>query len=342
MITNLLPVATKIRDMDVLVGAAFLDDINDASSSTYHLSNHIANIDTGIIDAWKLIGNNATIGTAFAKDWSVLLQVKDIANTPSKMDAFGPFSGGTIRNFNEFLNTYMTCTPCNTCTPPAAGSWASRFPKLDAVLKNSVEIYQTHKTTPDFLSSFYCGEVLAKNAINKRDGGQFMLRYMAENNITDQSQMVDRKFEYVNPNAINKQKEFDIFLGKSNTNGVWFIECKSYEETTPIDVEQLKAYFSSIDKMVNLNYIFNSSKMSTETIAKEAVQALLFDKTSNLSKDKGNELFEVIWGNNTLSKSLFGNNIDFNSPQDKIDSKIRFVDLIKSTTSNFYKFIEVK
>ena len=28
MITNLLPVATKIRDMDVLVGAAFLDDIN--------------------------------------------------------------------------------------------------------------------------------------------------------------------------------------------------------------------------------------------------------------------------------------------------------------------------
>ena len=30
MITNLLTVATKIRDMDVLVGAAFLDDINPA------------------------------------------------------------------------------------------------------------------------------------------------------------------------------------------------------------------------------------------------------------------------------------------------------------------------
>ncbi|KAF2517833.1 fibronectin type III domain-containing protein [Flavobacterium foetidum] len=340
-IADLNNVLVKLLSYDIPVQKAFLQDIDSKCDNNKSLCVHISGIDEGIIVAWKSIIDNASIGTAFAKDWDVLQIVKDIINTPSKMAAFGPFEKGTIRNFDEFLNTYMACTPCNTCDTPAPGSWPSRFPKLDAVLKNSVEVYGTHKTTPDFLSSFYCGEVLAKNAINKKDGGQFMLRYMAENNITDHSQMIDRKFEYINPNAVQKQKEFDIFLGKGNIDGVWFIECKSYEETTPIDVNQLKAYFSSIDKVVNLNYVFNINKMITEAAAKEAVQALLCNKAEGTLKDNGNELFEVIWNNNALCKSLFGNDIDKNNPQDKLDSKNEFKTYILTLSDNFYKFIKV-
>ena len=60
MIINLLPVATKIRDMDVLVGAAFLDDINGnvdnctVSNVNGYLYNNIVSLNTQKIDTWKI------------------------------------------------------------------------------------------------------------------------------------------------------------------------------------------------------------------------------------------------------------------------------------------------
>ena len=85
--------------------------------------------------------------------------------------------------------------------------------------------------------------------------------------------------------------------------------------------------------------------MSTETIAKEAVQALLFDKTSNLLKDKGNELFEAIWGNNTLKENLFPETVGLNA-NDLINIKPSILTKFKANISNssntFYNFIKVK
>jgi hypothetical protein len=67
----------------------------------------------------------------------------------------------------------------------------------------------------------------------------------------------------------------------------------------------------------------------------------LCDKTTGTLKNKENELFEVIWNNNALSKSLFGSDIDLNNSQDKVDSKNEFKTYVITLSDNFYKFIKV-
>ncbi len=117
------------------------------------------------------------------------------------------------------------------------------------------------------------GEALAGNAVDKRDGGQHMLKFMANNSYTDNSIWIDRKFSYVSPQIVNRDKEFDIYLGNTNPNAIWFVECKSYAETTPIDVDQFIAYLSAINNLSNLRYVFNAKKLTLQQ-AKEKMQTV--------------------------------------------------------------------
>jgi hypothetical protein len=56
-----------------------------------------------------------------------------------------------------------------------------------------------------------------------------------------------------------------------------------------------------------------------------------------------NEIFETIWGNdNGLPQSLFGDDINLNDPQDKVQAKNDFINKISSITNSFYNFIKVK
>ncbi|NBB31993.1 hypothetical protein, partial [Cellulophaga sp. BC115SP] len=129
----------------------------------------------GIIDAWKAMTDAANIGTAFARDYQLLVKIKDIRADNTKLSAF---NYGTIGSFQQFLSTYNTVN-CNTCPQNfGAGSDPDIFGKLTDIIDNTLGEYQKHKDTPNFIG-FYRGEPFAKDARNKRDGGQFMLRVMA-------------------------------------------------------------------------------------------------------------------------------------------------------------------
>lgn len=93
------------------------------------------------------------------------------------------------------------------------------------------------------------------------------------NSYTDNSIWIDRKFSYVSPQIVNRDKAFDIYLGNTNPNAIWFVECKSYAETTPIDVDQFIAYLSAINNLSNLRYVFNAKKLTLQQ-AKEKMQAV--------------------------------------------------------------------
>lgn len=236
----------------------------------------------------------ANVGTAFARDYPLLVKIKDIRADVSKQNIF---QSNTIANFSEFLRVYVTNSPCHTCPIPGEGSWASRFPNLDEILSNTIEGYEHHNGKPDFTSSFLKGEALSGGAVDKRDGGQHMLKYMADNSFTDNAIWVDRKFSYVSPQAANKDKEFDIYLGNQPSNPIWFVECKSYAEATPIDVDQFIAYLSLIDNFSRLRYIFNARKTDL-TQAKQKIQTILKGSSADA-------IFEVIWGNLPLRNNLW-------------------------------------
>lgn len=107
---------------------------------------------------------------------------------------------------------------------------------------------------------------------------------MADNSYTDNAIWIDRKFSYVSPQIINQGKEFDIYLGNTNPNAIWFVECKSYAETTPIDVDQFIAYLSAINNLSNLRYVFNAKKLTPQQ-AKEKMQAVFRNNAPLFYKD---------------------------------------------------------
>nr|MCU0326931.1 hypothetical protein [Spirosomataceae bacterium] len=220
--------------------------------------------------AWKAITDAANVGTAFSEDYPLLVKIKEIRADATKQSIF---KSNTIADFQQFLRIYATNSPCNTCPMPADGSWTSRFPNLDEILNNTIEGYQHHDGKLDFTSSFLKGEALSGSGVEKRDGGQHMLKYMADNSYTDNAIWIDRKFSYVSPQIINQGKEFDIYLGNANPNAIWFVECKSYAETTPIDVDQFIAYLSEINSLSNLRYVFNAKKLTLQQ-AKEKMQTV--------------------------------------------------------------------
>jgi hypothetical protein len=57
---------------------------------------------------------------------------------------------------------------------------------------------------------------------------------------------------------------------------------------------------------------------------------------------RGEQVFNAIWENQPLARSLFGSDIDFSLPIEREESKTEFVQRIGNTNNSFYDFIKVK
>lgn len=95
-----------------------------------------------------------------------------------------------------------------------------------------------------------------------------------------------------------------------------------------------------IGSMNQVRYYFDAKKISgsqanKEKFVKEVFQSLFQNQTT--------EIFEVIWGNaNGLSQSLFGQNININSSQDKQDALDDFKNWTLTLDNKLFEFIKVK
>jgi len=333
---TLSEVATQLTTYAPAEIQAFLSDINTASTIAEHISKHINQLNGDMVKAWKAMTDAANIRTAFARDYLLLQKIKNIRIDNTKSAAF---NYGTIGNFQQFLNTYNTVN-CNTCPKPAAGSDPDIFGKLTDILDNTLGQYQKHQNTPNFIG-FYRGKPFAKDARNKRDGGQFMLRVMANDARTSSVTNIDQQFDSIFP-QVQGNYEFDMYTGNQTDNGLWFIECKSTDEL-PADMGQLTAYFSAIRNISNLEYIFNTKKAGTAPQAKEAIQKQLYNGTALTTM--GSTLFNTIWANTALRENMFKDDgIDFTQPDNIIRpiGLVKFQEKVNSILNPFYSFIKVK
>ncbi|NBB31977.1 hypothetical protein [Cellulophaga sp. BC115SP] len=326
-------VVTKLLMLTNTKIQAFLDDINDpcTGGSTY-LCDHTSELTPELVDAWNCIATNANnVNTKYLNDFGLLKKVREIQLDATKR---GYFMSNTTANFDAFLVNALKETPCNTCPQPADGTWASRFPKLDKILSNMLELLPKHNSKDDFRSSFYNGEVLAgdPSSIAKRDGGQHMLNYMADRPFTDNAIWIDRKFSYVSAQATNSGKEFDIYMGREETTPIWFVECKSYQESTDIDVDQFLAYLSLIDDFSRLRYVFNDRKLDI-TAAKNKMKAVL-------QGSRANDIFDEIWKNNPLRTKLFGN-VNPNNITNEENSQKAYNQWVENLDIKVFIFVDV-
>ena len=332
-VAQLKPIADKINGMQAFEIQAFFGDITATTcSGVAYLCGNVSNLTVELIEAWKTIATNANnVNTSYLNDFQLLKKVREIKADATKQSYF---VSNTTSNFDAFLVNALKETPCNTCPKPADGTWASRFPNLDKMLSNMLEVVPKHTNTNDFRSSFYNGEVLAGDPISiaKRDGGQHMLNYMADRPFTDNAIWIDRKFSYISAQATNSGKEFDLYMGKDKTTPIWFVECKSYQESTNIDVEQFLAYISLIDDFSRLRYVFNDRKLDI-TAAKNKMKVVL-------QGSRANDIFDEIWKNIDLRTSLFGN-VDPLDNGDKNDSKTLFSQLVQNLDNKVFVFVDV-
>jgi hypothetical protein len=130
-----------------------------------------------------------------------------------------------------------------------------------------------------------------------------------------------------------------------------YYEFKSYGEASIPKFSQLKAYFSRIKSISELEYVFEGRKAGSESNVKLKFQNFLCADCSDSSVPnkslslKGEELFNAIWNNAALRGSLFENDgIDFAQPDNVIRpiGVAKFQEKVKTITHSFYNFIKIK
>ena len=339
MITNLLTVATKIRDMDVLVGAAFLDDINDTSSSTYHLSNNITNIDTGIIDAWTTIKTAKSVG--YRKDWSSLFELKNY-NSTDITNLQGYQSLVTILGANKRQ-------PCKTCQ--VNNMTKDYLQSLDLYLKDLKNISQYnskegYSKVITLLKSKTLGRILEPEA--------FIIKVINSENLSPKEfeksktgcepdviltdgTFCEFKSWRVNPSVLQEENDVEE-EDYTDTNTVNYDKSKTQFDNFiagQTGVKQFTAYLklSDVSPLNKLRYYFDAKKGATESYVKNVFKQMMY-KNSALTPS-GTIVFDAIWSNLALRSDLF-------MARNETASKIYFIEIIADINNDFYKFIKVK
>lgn len=94
--------------------------------------------------------------------------------------------------------------------------------------------------------------------------------------------------------------------------------------------------------MSKINYYFDAKKLAgtnnttKEDWVKTVFKDIMYNATTQTLKQQGNEVFEVIWGNEDL-KAMF--DLSDTAPKTPIE---QFKDIISNTSNSFYNFIKVK
>ncbi|WP_273210285.1 hypothetical protein [Runella zeae] len=95
--------------------------------------------------------------------------------------------------------------------------------------------------------------------------------------------------------------------------------------------------------MDQLEYVFDKDLIEKkgQTNA-EAYVKIQFQKLMQRTQEQ-QEIFNVIWGNtNGLPQSLFGQNININNPQDRVDAFDDFKTSVKNLDNQIFRLINVK
>ncbi len=117
----------------------------------------------------------------------------------------------------------------------------------------------------------------------------------------------------------------------NNTISV-FIDTKNYSSASNMfkNLAQFKAYLGAIDNFDNLYIIQQGGRGVTREQIINRLKSVLNDGNN---KD---EVFEVIWNNETLRKNVFG---QMSNPDFKVQAKLLFVSKINNKTQDIFNSI---
>lgn len=140
-----------------------------------------------------------------------------------------------------------------------------------------------------------------------------------------------------------------MVFGYSTNQFIYTVECKSW---TPDGIafrkfingegnayKQFKTYLQSLTTLDGLEYWFEGRKAS-EIQAKQKFQEMMYQ--NNALTQQGTEVFNVIWANGSLRRSLFVQPPGSTLPQWESIARNDFTSLIANLDDKFFRFINDK
>jgi hypothetical protein len=269
-------VATRLLEnaFSSLYIRAFLEDVNESSENTKALENNLNKLDIDLIDSWLLVVKsvgNQRLRTDLARDFEVLSRVKSINMDKIKQRAFKERvqEGTVLADLSYFIGIYKD-SRCHTC----GNAGYIYTPPLDSIIDNTLHAFATFEGVSKF-KEFYKREVMSSKNLNARDGSQHMLRYL-RGIVSGRVIAIDMPF---GGGSAFPEREFDVRFREGEP--VLYIEFKSIDKDSDIEIEQLLSYLSLVNNLTNLRYVFNAKKLNTQQ-AREMMQKVFNANTTRI------------------------------------------------------------
>lgn len=279
-------------------------------------------LDPSLIDGWGLMSKNFGPRSLLRKDPDVLKKVAEILADKKVLDAVGGEEG-----LGNILKAYKG--KCKTC-----GDMGYKHLKnVDDYLAD-LKIFVTGFKDVDGFK-----EVVSamKNTNDKvQDGLTHMLdkvkKYDPDNIAAFEGRIAEALADADDLAAICERCLFDVKFKNGS-----FAEFKSYSLETIQKIsgplgktfnKQFRQYLQGVSNIEELRYIFNKSKIQDLLVVKGEFKKMFLNNTE--------EIFDVIWNNQSLRTSLFPR---INDPIKGLDA---FNKSVNNMDSNLYKFIKIE
>lgn len=236
--------------------------ISDAQSSTVIMGALSQN--PNLVKSWEFLVNaigNVNTVTKHSQDIENIRAVDAIINNAQNMQLYDAQKGLAF-----FISKYKVvgCTGCSVAGQP------SYMPTLSEVLKNTTYCLKEFNGVSGF-QALLTREL--NGNLNSMDGIQLMFKYLKGKSLT-RNMISSFDLNFGSGTCTNCQ--YDILLTLNGS--VSYIEFKSYQYNSPLDLQQFNGYISNITNLNNLKYVFNAKKMSQT----EAKQKMLNFMTTNV------------------------------------------------------------
>ncbi|MCV2486985.1 fibronectin type III domain-containing protein [Flavobacterium sp. SH_e] len=345
VITQLL---TWNRDKIIL----FLKNINEGSTTSDHIAQHIQDIDINILNSWEIVAearcSSATIencNSQMQKDWKVLKELKTILINNQINSDLGDSTG-----LQEYIktNTRSKCTVCGNSGVDFIqpmdqylidlAYFASHY--INATGRNNVKSLLITSSDRTREAEYYILKVIKANPniFNNITAYEYTQLEGCEPDVVNAGVYCEFKsWSNIPKNTVDK----DDPESASSSNGAF-----SYFKTslTGNSFKQFKALLATrqVNNMNKIAYYFDALKLAgtdntvKATWVKEVFKEMMYK--NNTLTQQGNEVFNAIWSNTELRTELFPDN---DNEAGRSEALSDFTSFISNTNNSFYNFIKV-
>ena len=149
---------------------------------------------------------------------------------------------------------------------------------------------------------------------------------------------------YTCGNNISCQFDLEMIVGEVPRYYEYKSKSMNTDADSPIEInpKQFKAYLSKIDKMEELEYVFQIEKLYKNAGSTSSSELGIANRFKKMIQNDTNGFFEVVWNNQKLRENLFGVIQPQNLIIEKPIKQALFITWIATTNNSFYNFIKAR